>query len=173
MNLPNFLTICRFGLVPVYFFVFFSDLQYSSQIAFGILFLAGVTDILDGYLARKHKQTTQLGVMLDPLADKLMMLSVILSLLISGKINWSAAITLFIRDAGMIIGSAVFHLRGKKTVPANLLGKINTVLYYLAVFFLMFNLPSAMTILWSVILFSFVTAIIYILQFKLLNQNLT
>lgn len=117
MNLPNLITIGRFFFIPVFVYVYFADMEYNMQYAFGILLLAGITDVLDGYLARTRDQVTPIGKMLDPLADKLLMLTVVLSFLVSGKISWMAAAALFIRDAGMIIGSAFFHLRGKITVP--------------------------------------------------------
>ncbi|WP_223192994.1 CDP-alcohol phosphatidyltransferase family protein [Paenibacillus sedimenti] len=168
MNIPNMLTISRFLLIPVYLMFFFNG---YIKIAFLILLLAGLTDILDGYLARTRGLITQVGVMLDPLADKCMMITVILSLLISGMIPWEAAAAMFIRDLGMIIGSAFFHFRGKLTVPANVMGKLTTVLYYLAILFIVFELTFAITYLWFVIIVSFVTSIIYIIQFLLLNRK--
>jgi cardiolipin synthase len=171
MNLPNTLTIMRFFLIPLFVYIYFANFEHSMLLAFLTLMMAGLTDILDGYLARTRKQITPIGIMLDPLADKLLMLAVVVTFLVSGRITWLAAGTLLFRDLGMIIGSAVFHLRGKKTVPANILGKINTALYYVVIFFLMFNLPSADVILWGVIAFSFVTSFIYITQIKSLNQR--
>ncbi|WP_240344118.1 CDP-alcohol phosphatidyltransferase family protein [Paenibacillus sp. SYP-B3998] len=168
MNIPNMLTISRFILIPVYLMFFFND---YIKIAFLILLVAGLTDILDGYLARTRGLITPLGVMLDPLADKCMMITVILSLLISGMIPWQAAGAIFLRDLGMIMGSAFFHFRGKLTVPANMMGKLTTVLYYFAILFIVFQLTFAITYLWFVILVSFVTSIIYIIQFLLLNRK--
>ena len=159
LNIPNMLTISRFVLIPVYLVIFFNG---HIQIAFLILLAAGLTDILDGYIARTRGLITPIGVMLDPLADKSMMIAVILSLLISGMIPWQAAAAMFIRDLGMIIGSAFFHFRGKLTVPANVMGKLTTVLYYFAILFIVFHLTFAMTYLWFVIGVSFLTSFIYI-----------
>jgi cardiolipin synthase len=172
MNLPNLLTLFRFALIPVYLAVFFSELPGKMYGALGIILLAGVTDVVDGYLARRTKQVTQLGIMLDPLADKLMMIAIFLSLLISGKISFWAAVAIFCRDLGMIICSAFFHLRGKKTVPANVFGKLTTVLFYLALFLLLFSYPIAEVFLWSVIALSYVTTFIYMLQIKTVNERL-
>ncbi|SFS34033.1 CDP-diacylglycerol--glycerol-3-phosphate 3-phosphatidyltransferase [Marininema halotolerans] len=171
MNVPNLLTIFRIVLIPVYLGLFFSDLPNRLLWAFGVLLLAGLTDVLDGYLARRHQQVTQIGVMLDPLADKLMMLAVFLSLLISQMISIAAAAAIFTRDVGMILLSAFFHFRGKLTVPANLMGKLTTVLYYVALSLLMFEFPVGSEFLWGVIIFSFITSLIYLLQFKMLNQR--
>ncbi|OCT13129.1 CDP-diacylglycerol--glycerol-3-phosphate 3-phosphatidyltransferase [Paenibacillus pectinilyticus] len=168
MNIPNMLTFSRFVLIPVYLVLFFNG---HIRISFVILLVAGLTDILDGYIARTRKLITPMGVMLDPLADKCMMIAVILSLLISQMIPWQAAAAMFIRDAGMIIGSAFFHFRGKLTVPANVMGKLTTVLYYFAILFIVFELNFAITYLWFVIGVSFLTSFIYIFQFLLLNRG--
>lgn len=168
MNIPNMLTISRFVLIPVYLVLFFNGYIRTSFI---ILLVAGLTDILDGYIARTRKLVTPMGVMLDPLADKCMMIAVILSLLISEMIPWQAAVAMFIRDAGMIIGSAFFHFRGKLTVPANVMGKLTTVLYYFAILFIVFEFDFAISYLWYVIGVSFLTSFIYIFQFLLLNRG--
>lgn len=168
MNVPNALTLSRFILVPLYLFVFF---QGYVRGAFLILVLAGVTDVLDGYLARSRRQITRAGMMLDPLADKTMMIAVIVSLIIGGYIPWQAAFAMLVRDAGMIAGSAFFHFRGRKTVPANWMGKLTTVLYYLAILWVVFELPFAIPYLWCVIACSFVTSFIYIFQFVALNKK--
>ncbi len=171
LNWPNTLTLIRFLLIPLFILVYFSSHPYHNEWAFVILLTAGLTDVVDGYLARRNNQVTQLGVMLDPLADKLMMLTVILSFLFSGRIDWWAAFIFFVRDAAMIISSAVFHFRGKKTVPANIFGKATTVMFYIAFLFVMFDLAYAGIILWSVILFSFVTSLIYLLKFRVMNSG--
>lgn len=168
LNIPNMLTISRFVLIPVYLIIFFGG---HIQIAFLILLAAGLTDILDGYIARTRGLVTPVGVMLDPLADKCMMIAVILSLLITEMIPWQAAAAIFIRDLGMIMGSAFVHFRGKLTVPANVMGKLTTVLYYLAILFIVFHLDFAITYLWFVISVSFLTSFIYIFQFLLLNRR--
>ena len=79
--------------------------------AYWIAVLAGLTDILDGHLARSRGQVTRIGTMLDPLADKAMMLAVIVSFLYAGYIPWEAAVALIVRDIGMIVGSAMIQLR--------------------------------------------------------------
>lgn len=166
MNVPNILTFIRLILIPVYAVVF--GLGYV-KVAFFVLLAAGITDVLDGHIARTRGMITELGTMLDPLADKLMLITVISSFLLSGLIPWTAAAAMFFRDACMIVGSAYFHFRGKKTVPANAMGKITTVLYYAAILFIVFEFPFAIPYLWFVIAFSFVTSILYIFSFRRLN----
>lgn len=170
VNLPNMLTLLRFLLIPVYVAVF-ADGRLIS--AFLIVAAAGLTDILDGYIARKSGQVTAAGMMLDPLADKLMLTTVILSLVLTGRIPWAAAVLMFVRDLGMIVGSAFFHFRGKKTVPANWMGKLTTVLYYIAIMLIFFDVPYAQQCLWGVIAFSFITSGMYIALFLSMNRSVT
>jgi cardiolipin synthase len=141
------------------------------KVAFAVVLLAEATDVLDGYLARSRGQVTTVGSMLDPLADKTMMIAVFVSLVASGMIPLGAAIAMLVRDAGMIAGSAFFHFRGSKTVPANWMGKLTTVLYYAAILWIVFDLPYAVPYLWVVIVFSFATSIIYIIQFVAVNKK--
>lgn len=164
------LTMLRFALIPVYILVFASG---HMKWALVVVLAAGLTDILDGYLARRNGQVTMIGAMLDPLADKSMMIAVIISLLVTGHLHWGACVAFFIRDLGMIAGSAFFHFRGKKTVPANWMGKLTTVLYYAAIVFIFFELPFAQAYLWGVILFSFLTSVIYVVLFARLNRYKT
>lgn len=168
LNLPNLLTICRFLLIPAYVVLFMND--YHGY-AFLIIMVAGATDILDGYLARSRGQVTQIGTMLDPLADKTMMIVVMLTLLIKGMIPWQAAAVLFFRDIGMIASSAFFHFRGKVTVPANSLGKLTTVFYYVVLLLVFLESSAAIPLLWTVIAFSFIASLVYMAEFKSLNRK--
>ncbi len=161
LNLPNVLTMSRFALIPVYVVVF--SIGYI-KIAFLIVLLAGLTDILDGYIARRSGQITQFGIMLDPLADKCMLLVVFISLLYANLIPWQAAIAIIIREIGMITWSAFSYVRDKKTVPANIMGKLTTVLYYVVMWFIIYNVKYDIYFLWFVIVVSFLTSLIYILQ---------
>lgn len=126
--------------------------------------------MVDGYLARKYHLVTYLGSMLDPLADKLMMLTVLISLLVSGQIPWLVALIAFVRDAGMIISSIFFHFKGKKAVPANKFGKLTTVMFYIAVLFIIFKLPFYIEVLWFVVSFSFITSIVYLFEFRKMHD---
>ncbi len=167
MNLPNLLTMFRFVLIPVYVYFILQGMLYEGL---AVVIVAGITDVLDGYIARKRQQVTMIGKMLDPLADKTLMIVVVLSFVYLRFIPWQAALVLFIREAGMIAGSAIFHFRGYKTVPANVLGKLTTVLYYIAILFIFLQFEFAVTYLWIVIIFSFLTSIVYVMQFRSLNE---
>lgn len=74
-NIPIFLTMFRVILIPFFVIAFYLPIESSSFITTFIFFIAGVTDWLDGYLARKWKQTTRFGAFLDPVADKVMVVA--------------------------------------------------------------------------------------------------
>ncbi|WP_025025728.1 CDP-alcohol phosphatidyltransferase family protein [Caldalkalibacillus mannanilyticus] len=168
MNLPNLITIGRFFFIPLFILTFFS--YQSNLFAFLILLAAGISDILDGYLARKNGQVTDIGKLLDPLADKLMMITVILAFVMDDRISWWAAGVFFFRDIGMILISAFYHFNGKRQVPtSNIFGKATTVFFYVAFLMIMFELPYHSEMLWSTILFSLFTSCIYFFIFRRLN----
>ena len=72
MNIPNTLTLLRIVLIPVFVLVFYLPFSWSNEVACVIFIIAAVTDIFDGYLARRLNQLSKLGAFLDPVADKLM-----------------------------------------------------------------------------------------------------
>lgn len=167
MNVPNMLTMSRFVLIPLFLVLYLND---QSIAAYSVLFVAGLTDFLDGYIARRSGQVTVTGSMLDPLADKLMILSVIIALLVKNVLPLTAFIVMAFRELVMIIGSAFFHFRGLKTVPANLIGKATTVIYYAAITLMFLEQPSGVAVLWLGIVLSFVASIVYFMKFKDINQ---
>ncbi|BBI36197.1 CDP-diacylglycerol--glycerol-3-phosphate 3-phosphatidyltransferase [Cohnella abietis] len=170
MNVPNMLTMSRFVLIPLFLFFYFND---QTITALSIVLVAGLTDFLDGYIARKSGQVTVTGSMLDPLADKLMMLAVVVALLIKSVLPLSAFLVMAFRELVMIIGSAIYHFRGLKTVPANLFGKVTTILYYVAILLLFLELRGGVTVFWCGIVLSFLTSVIYFMKFKSINQTTT
>lgn len=169
MNVPNALTVFRFFLIPVFVVLYFDGQLFTS---YAVVLLAGLTDLLDGYWARRFGQITPAGELLDPLADKSFMLTVMLSLVIDGKIPVAAAVLIVLRDVIMIAIGWNFYKRGKRTAKANWMGKVTTVLYYIAISALFFHdyIPYSIEFLWVVIFFSIVTAIWYGIQVARLNR---
>mgnify|MGYP001167457421 CR=1 FL=1 len=167
MNLPNLLTLSRFALIPLFLVLYLNGYSLAAVV---IVLLSGATDILDGYLARRSGKITQAGMMLDPLADKLMMLSIVTALLIKDVIPWSAVAVMAVRELGMIASSAFFHFRGLKTVPANLIGKATTVVNYAAILMLLLGIPGGLALLWTGIALSLLATAIYIFRFRRLNH---
>lgn len=161
LNLPNLLTLGRFFLIPIYFFTFFSTLSYKNELSFLVLLFAGCTDMIDGYLARKYQWTTPIGIILDPLADKCLIISVLASFVISELISWQAATILVIRDLGLILGAAFLQYRKQKPIPANIYGKVSTFLFYTSFLLILIRFPGGELFLWSAISFSLFTSLVY------------
>lgn len=122
ITIPNILTFLRIFLVP-FFILAMNSKDYS--LALKIVILAGLTDSLDGIIARKFGQISKVGIFLDPLADKLLLLSIMITFYINELApRWFLFIVL-IRDAIVAIGWIEMYLRKKKVVNPTMLGKIS------------------------------------------------
>ncbi len=140
MNLPNFITALRFALIPLFIRIFFSSLEKSLLYSILIFILAGITDVLDGYIARKYNIVTKWGQIMDPLADKLMQLSVLVCFTIKRLIPMWVVIIYGIKEFLMIFGGIFLYTKKDKMVlPANLYGKAATVIFYFAILAIAFN----------------------------------
>lgn len=173
VNLPNTLTLFRFALIPVYLWSFYSTQSQHKVAALLVLLIAGLTDILDGHLARKHGLETQVGQLLDPLADKLMMVAVLFSLIQSNRVPWLLAGLLVLRDAAMIAGATYFHLQGKRAVPkANRWGKTTTLCHYICIACFILAWPSLTVNYWMLaltVLLSYLTTFVYVANMRIID----
>lgn len=137
MNIPNSLTILRILLIPVYIGFLVYD-QYDQALL--VLLVAGVTDALDGTIARVANQRTRLGAFLDPLADKLLLTSGFLTLSAIHLIPSWVTIVVVSRDLMLLLGTAVARLTETSVdITPTFLGKGTTFLqltYVLLVIFL-------------------------------------
>jgi cardiolipin synthase (CMP-forming) len=126
MNIPNSLTILRILLIPVYI-GFMTYGQFGAALL--SLLLAGLTDAVDGPIARKLNQRTRLGTFLDPLADKLLLTSGFISLAILHLVPSWLVILVVSRDVILLLGTAVAHLTNSPIdITPTFLGKGTTLL---------------------------------------------
>lgn len=138
MNLANRLTMLRIFMIPVFMFFLLVRIPYGDVIAAIIFIIAASTDGLDGYIARKRRQITNLGKLLDPLADKMLVTAALITLVDLGKVPaWIAVV---------ILGREFFvtGLRGVAAsegivIAASILGKVKTVSQILALTLLLLN----------------------------------
>ncbi|MEA4954147.1 MAG: CDP-diacylglycerol--glycerol-3-phosphate 3-phosphatidyltransferase [Pseudoflavonifractor sp.] len=152
MNLPNFLSLVRLLLVPVFARVFFLPIPTAHQWAALIYAAAFATDIADGYIARRFHQVTRLGRILDPLADKLMTLTVILCITADGILPLWAVAAFFCKELLMALGGLFMLRRTRDVIPANWLGKASTGVFFVVLAALvLFPIPYR----WAVGLISF------------------
>jgi len=129
LNLPNALTCVRIALIPLFAYVYYLP---EPRWALMIFLLAGTTDLLDGYLARKWQQVTSFGKLMDPLADKLLTLTALYVLADTGHIHWWMVWAMLGKELVMVLGAALM-LR-HTVVAADLSGKLATTAFTLAVF---------------------------------------
>lgn len=143
-NLPNMLTYARIVAVPLVVLCFFIEGRLQSSdfarwTALAIFIAASITDFLDGYLARVWKQTSNIGKMLDPIADKLLVASVLLLLAAEGTIaGWTlwAAIIILCREI-LVSGLREYLAALKVSVPVTQLAKWKTAIQLVAIGFLL------------------------------------
>ncbi len=143
MTIPNLITIFRIILVPVFVAVSLSENPDKFRIMFFILLFSGISDVLDGTIARKFNMKSKLGSLLDPIADKLIQFSVFVCLAIERIIPvWLVVITL-LKDFFMLIGACVL-LKTKTVISADYSGKTATLIFYLASLVFIISDPPVM-----------------------------
>ena len=142
MTYANQITILRIFLIPVMVLVFFLNQENPRYYLTSIFFIAAITDYLDGYLARKLKQVSKLGKFLDPVADKLLVISSLLLLLVDNN-NVIIFIPICIIVLREVLISAlrewVARENFKKPLDVNNFGKLKTLFQMLSIGFLLFN----------------------------------
>jgi cardiolipin synthase (CMP-forming) len=182
MTTANKITVVRILMIPAFvtMAIYYGQsvqrgepLEWQRFAAIMIFILAAVSDGLDGYVARRYNQRSTLGVILDPIADKGLLLSGIITLSIS---NWSEdpdygrfpawfPVLIITRDAVILVGSAVLHLlNGKVEVRPSWTGKVATVLQMVAIAWVMLQLRffPLIYVVGAAGLFTFVSGIIYV-----------
>ena len=136
MNLPNLLSTFRSVLVPVTVIVYFSRLP-GARISAGIIIaVAGLTDMLDGYIARKYEMTTRLGKILDPLADKLTQAAALTCLVISESAPLWILLVYIVKEVFMGLGGLALMRKYSNVLSSNKLGKFASLYIVLAVIIL-------------------------------------
>lgn len=171
MNIPNILTLFRLFLVPVFILTFFSEIPGSFTYSIIVFVAAGITDMLDGYIARKYNLITKWGILLDPFADKLMLITVLGCLVIKDVIPLWILIIMASKELFMITAGTVL-LNSNVIIPANIFGKVSTLLFYVSIIFLGFNKLVGTYLLY----FAVISAVIAFLNYlnvyhKSLNPN--
>jgi cardiolipin synthase len=167
LTAPNQLTLLRMIFLP---FIVINIVKHDFKWALALFVLAGMSDGLDGLLARTLHQQTILGQYLDPIADKLLMSTMFLVLSIERMIPWKYTIVVFSRDISILLISGVlFMIAGLRDFRPSIFGKANTFAQVAAVFFVMLLLVvpqrwvsiAATTFLRATFLFTIVSAVHY------------
>jgi cardiolipin synthase len=129
--LPNIITLFRFALVPVSTILIYFDMLIP---ALAVYIVACGTDLLDGYIARKQHLITQVGILLDPLADKLMSVFAVIAFTTTGVLPWFVLAVILVKELLMISGGIFLYFRDI-VAPANTFGKIAAFIFNGAIAF--------------------------------------
>ncbi len=169
LTAPNQITLLRLIFIP---FVIMTIVDGNWPWALGLLIAAGLSDALDGVLARALHQQTMLGQYLDPLADKLLLSSLFLVLSFVKKIPWKYTVLVFSRDLSIVATAVVLYATvGFRDFRPSIFGKINTFCQIVAVFFVVMaqvlSVPLVLSLekffLYATFTFTLVSGIHYIL----------
>ena len=179
MNLPNVLTLARIFFVPLLVaalvadtrdFVFAGIAIEKAFLAFAIFLACAATDLLDGYLARRWNQVTTVGILLDPIADKLLISAALVSLVQIGRVPGWMAVLIIGREFAVSGLRSIAAAEGY-TIKASDLGKSKMLMQVVAVSLAMLGIhwnelqPWALAAMWGVMLFSLASALEYFGRF--------
>lgn len=166
-TIPNAISLLRILLVPVFAVLYLMGLQPEQEAlqywALGVLVLSGLTDCVDGYIARRFDQITDLGKILDPIADKLTQMTVLVCVVVHYHHLLPLLIVCVCKEVGQCIGSAIMLHRGAKVEGAKWYGKLTTIVFYvvMAAFVLWEDMPMPLmlalgTLVAALMLFAFI-----------------
>lgn len=144
MNWPMIFTVIRIVMVPVYAWTFRVNVLYATL----IVALAGLTDLLDGYLARRLKMTSSWGALLDPLADKLMLLAVLYNLMDSNLIPSIIFYLVLIKESAMVAGASLLLMKGQH-IKAGWVGKATTGCFFAAILMIPIGYSTGIELLYT------------------------
>ncbi|NLN05970.1 MAG: CDP-diacylglycerol--glycerol-3-phosphate 3-phosphatidyltransferase [Clostridiaceae bacterium] len=136
LNIPNILTLIRLMLVPLCAMYLYKE-QYLAALI--IYVIASLTDIADGYIARRFDIVTNFGKVVDPLADKLLSLSTITILSYRGRIHMLVPILIFVKELLIGLGGLLLYKKKHLVKSAKWYGKATTVLLFVSIVFVIFD----------------------------------
>ena len=131
--IPNILSVIRIFMIPVFVYLFF-EYYDKLYLALFVFLLAGLTDITDGYLARRNNWITTLGKFLDPLADKLLQCTVLICLAIKNIAPYWLVVMFIFKELFMMCGALITLKKIKFVVKSNWYGKATTAIFYIITF---------------------------------------
>ncbi|TEW53611.1 CDP-diacylglycerol--glycerol-3-phosphate 3-phosphatidyltransferase [Psychromonas sp. RZ22] len=147
LNIPNILTSFRILLIPVFVVVYYLPMTWSAGMAAFIFWLAGVTDLLDGYLARRLNQQTAFGAFLDPVADKIMVAVALVMIVEHYAVIWITIPAMVMICREIIISALrewMAELGERASVAVSSIGKIKTASQMFALFLLIWEYSTLM-----------------------------
>ena len=167
---PNQITYARIALIPVFIIFLLMEVPYKNYLAAFIFLILSLSDALDGYIARKIHQVTEIGKILDPIADKLLISSILIFLIGRGIEAWMA-IVIILRE--VIVTFLRLIIVSKKVVPASKLGKIKTITQTVAILLVLLNFPFNWYFMLAAVIITVISGIEHIINMsKILDKKI-
>lgn len=163
MNIANLLTMLRILLIPIFYFCFLGSFENKDIYATLIFLFASFTDFLDGFLARKYNLITNFGKIMDPLADKLLVMTALITLISINRVPAWIVIIILARELGITALRVITASEGID-VSAGKLGKIKTVFQMIAIIMLLLNLHYGLEVLYIALALTIISGINYIVK---------
>lgn len=170
LNLPNKITLARIFIVPLIVVFLIRPSGWSSTIAGALFIIASLTDWLDGHLARSRNQVTDLGKMLDPIADKILVAAGLIPLVALGRVHVWMAVVLLGREFA-VTGLRFISLSEGLSIPSSRMGKYKTVLQVVAIAMLILHYKVlyfqffGMLILWAALIVTVISGAEYFIHY--------
>jgi len=161
MNVPNRITILRILLIPVFIVLLYVKARYVEYVAAIVFIILALTDALDGYIARKRKEVTKLGKLIDPLADKLLISAALIFLIGRGVPEWMAFIIIAREFA---VTGLRLVLSSKITIHASFLGKIKTISQIVAIIAVIINFPFSWYFMLIAVILTLISGVDYFIK---------
>lgn len=166
-NAPNLVTLARIALIPLFVVAYYLPIAWANELATALFILAGVTDWVDGYLARKLEQYSPFGAFLDPVADKLMVAAALIVVVADPRIyghvydeRLFTIMVLIIMGREIAVSALrewMAELGSRSSVAVSMIGKFKTTSQMLAIGFLIWREP-----LWGLPIFSIGEVLLYL-----------
>lgn len=168
MNTANKLTMLRVVMIPVYLVLWHMDFAWNNLAALAVFVAASLTDLLDGYIARHYNQVTDFGKFMDPLADKVLVLTAMICFCAVGRMpDWAVAVVIFREFA--VSGLRLVAVEGGRVIAAGWSGKVKTASTMVCLCLMHFDIPVELS--WVCIVVIVVTTVYSGIEYFLKNKD--
>lgn len=171
MHAAQYLSFMRLLLAPLCM-LYFCDIPYRKEIVLGIVLLAGLTDFLDGYLARSQGNVSYFGAVLDFTADKLFVISILVILSIAGDLPFWITLIIMYREI-MVMGLRIFASFHKMEIPSSGFGKFKTAATFMALTAVLLDIPYNIYLFVIVVILTILSFVDYVNKFLLARKSLS
>ena len=161
-RIPNALTVGRIVITPVMVVALSVDTRQGDYIAAAIFAIASITDFIDGYLARRADVISSFGKLMDPIADKLLVIGALIPLVLRDRLPWWVAAVIILREVLVTVTRMRVKRRGGEVIAAAQLGKLKTVVQLWAILLVILFDPTPLwvdLVVWAAVILTVVSAI--------------